>query len=155
MWLGTQAHSDLIGMGRVGDWATHDIEHELSGIYDVPHGAGLAVMFPAWMKFNLNHDLDRFCQLAVRVWNLEMDHKNPKKTALEGIAKLQGFWASCGLATSLEKLGIHDNRYAEMAEKATGKGKRKLGNFVKLEQKDVVSIYELASEKGASLGAAR
>jgi alcohol dehydrogenase YqhD (iron-dependent ADH family) len=155
MWLGTQAHSDLIGMGRVGDWATHDIEHELSGIYDVPHGAGLAVMFPAWMKFNLTHDLDRFCQVAVRVWNLEMDHKNPKKTALEGIAKLQGFWASCGLATSLEKLGIHDNRYAEMAEKATGKGKRKLGNFVKLEQKDVVSIYELASEKGASLGAAR
>jgi alcohol dehydrogenase YqhD (iron-dependent ADH family) len=144
MWLGTQAHSDLIGMGREGDWATHGIEHELSGIYDVPHGAGLAVMFPAWMKFNLTHDVERFCQLAVRVWNVEMDHKNPKKTALEGIAKLQGFWASCGLATNLKGLGITDNRYAEMAAKATGKGSWKLGNFVKLDQKDVVSIYELA-----------
>ena len=102
------------------------------------------------MKYNLAHDVERFCQLAVRVWNVEMDHKNPRKTALEGIAKLQGFWASCGLHTSLEGLGITDNRYAEMAAKATNKGQWKLGNFVKLEQKDVVAIYELASTKAPS-----
>ena len=79
-----------------------------------------------------------------------IDHTLARKTALEGIAKLQGFWASCGLHTSLEGLGITDNRYAEMAAKATNKGQWKLGNFVKLEQKDVVAIYELASTKAPS-----
>ena len=73
MWAGTLAHNNLLNTGRIGDWGSHDVEHEISGVYDVAHGAGLAVVFPAWMKHVLNHDVDRFVQWAVRVWNVELD----------------------------------------------------------------------------------
>jgi alcohol dehydrogenase YqhD (iron-dependent ADH family) len=144
MWLGTQAHSDLIGMGRVGDWASHDIEHELSGLYDVPHGAGLATVFPAWMKHVYKHDLARFNQWAVRVWGVEMDHKNPEKTALEGIAKLQGFYTSCGLPTTLKELKVPDDKLEVMADKATSGNRRTVGNFVKLGRDGVLAVLKLA-----------
>lgn len=144
MWLGTQAHSDLIGMGREGDWASHDIEHELSGLYDVPHGAGLATVFPAWMKHVYRHDLARFNQWAVRVWNVEQDHKNPEKTALEGIAKLQGFYTSCGLPTSLKELKVPDDKLEVMADKATSGNRRTVGNFVKLDRDAVLAVLKLA-----------
>lgn len=144
MWLGTQAHSDLIGMGREGDWASHGIEHEVSGIYDVPHGAGLATVFPAWMKYVYRHDVARFTQFAVRVWNVEMDHRNPEKTALEGIAKLQGFFASCGLPTSLKELGVPNDKLEVMADKATGGSRWKLGAFVKLDRSAVLEILRIA-----------
>jgi alcohol dehydrogenase YqhD (iron-dependent ADH family) len=71
MWAGTIAHNNLLNTGRTGDWASHDIEHELSGIYDVAHGAGLAVVLPAWMKYVYKHDIKRFSQYAVRVWNID------------------------------------------------------------------------------------
>jgi len=144
MWLGTQAHSDLIGMGRVGDWASHDIEHEISGLYDVPHGAGLATVFPAWMKYVYKHDVARFTQWAVRVWNVEMDHNNPEKTALEGIAKLQGFYQSCGLPTTLKSLKVPSDKLEVMADKATSGDQRTLGQFVKLDKAAVVAILRLA-----------
>jgi alcohol dehydrogenase YqhD (iron-dependent ADH family) len=144
MWLGTQAHSDLIGLGREGDWASHGIEHELSGLYDVPHGAGLATVFPAWMKYVYRHDLARFAQFAVRVWNVEMDHRNPEKTALEGIAKLQGFLSSCGLPTSLGELKVPNDKLEVMADKATGGNRWKLGSFVKLDRNAVHEILKIA-----------
>ncbi len=87
MWSGTVAHNNLLNTGRVGDWGSHDIEHELSGIYDVAHGAGLAVIFPAWMKYVYKHDINRFAQFAVRVWNVENSFWSPEKTAIEGIKK--------------------------------------------------------------------
>jgi alcohol dehydrogenase YqhD (iron-dependent ADH family) len=144
MWLGTQAHSDLIGLGREGDWASHDIEHELSGLYDVPHGAGLATVFPAWMKHVYRHDLSRFVQFAVRVWNVEADHRNPEKTALEGIAKLQGFLSSCGLPTSLKELGVPADKLDLMADKATSGNRRTVGRFVPLDRAAVLDILTLA-----------
>jgi hypothetical protein len=144
MWLGTQAHSDLIGLGREGDWASHDIEHEISGLYDVPHGAGLATVFPAWMKYVYRHDLARFVQWAVRVWNVEMDHQNPEKTALEGIAKLEGFYKSCGLPTTLKDLGVPTDKLEVMADKGTSGGRRTLGRFVKLDRDGVLAVLKLA-----------
>ncbi|HOQ17511.1 MAG TPA: iron-containing alcohol dehydrogenase [Defluviitaleaceae bacterium] len=144
MWSGTVAHNNLFSTGRVGDWASHNIEHELSGIYDVAHGAGLAVVFPAWMKYVYKHDLNRFVQFAVRVWNVEEDFFNPEKTALEGIKKLEEFFISIGLGVYLEDLGIQDDRLEEMADKATNSNQRKLGNFVKLDKNDVYSILKLA-----------
>jgi len=71
------------------DWASHNIEHEISAIYDVAHGAGLAVVFPAWMKYVYKNNLDRFVQFAVRVWNVEMNFDEPERTALEGIERLK------------------------------------------------------------------
>ncbi|MBI9050182.1 MAG: iron-containing alcohol dehydrogenase [Anaerolineaceae bacterium] len=144
MWAGTIAHNNLLNTGRVGDWASHDIEHEISGIYDVAHGAGLAVVFPAWMKHVLQHDLNRFVQWAVRVWNVEMDVYNPEAVALIGIHKLEEFFHSIGLGTELSDLGIQGDRIDEMANKATDGDTRTLGNFVKLNEKAVRKILHLA-----------
>jgi alcohol dehydrogenase len=144
MWAGTIAHNNLLNTGRIGDWASHDIEHEISGIYDIAHGAGLAVVFPAWMKHVLKHDMNRFVQWSVRVWNVEMDVFNPEAVALNGIRKLEEFFHSIGLGTELSDLGIQGDRIDEMANKATDGNTRKLGNFVKLNEKDVRKILHLA-----------
>jgi hypothetical protein len=144
MWAGTIAHNNLLNTGRIGDWASHDIEHEISGIYDIAHGAGLAIVFPAWMKHVLKHDQKRFVQWAVRVWNVEMDVFNPEAVALEGIRKLEEFFHSIGLGTELSDLDIQGDRIDEMANKATDGGTRTVGNFVKLNQKDVRKILHLA-----------
>jgi alcohol dehydrogenase YqhD (iron-dependent ADH family) len=143
MWVGTIAHNNLLDTGRVGDWASHDIEHEISGIYDVAHGAGLAVVFPAWMKHVLQHDLNRFVQWSVRVWNVEMDVFNPEAVARAGIEKMEGFFRSIGLGTQLADLGIQDNRIDEMADKCTSGNTRTVGNFVKLDREAVREILVL------------
>ena len=144
MWAGAVAHNNLLNTGRVGDWASHDIEHEISGIYDVAHGAGLAVVFPAWMKHVMHQDLDRFVQWAVRVWNVEMDVFNPEAVAREGIARMEAFIHSLGIGTTLESLGITDDRIDEMADKCTDGDTRTVGNFVKLGRDDVAKILRLA-----------
>jgi len=144
MWAGTIAHNNLLNTGRVGDWASHDIEHEISGIYDVAHGAGLAVVFPAWMKHVLHQDLERFVQWAVRVWNVEMDVYNPEAVAREGIARMEAFILSLGIGTTLGSLGIKDDRIDEMADKCTDGDTRTVGNFVKLNREAVGKILRLA-----------
>jgi hypothetical protein len=144
MWAGTIAHNNLLDTGRVGDWASHDIEHEISGIYDVAHGAGLAVVFPAWMKHVMHHDLNRFVQWSVRVWNVEMDVFNPEAVARAGIEKMEAFSHSIGLGTRLVDLGIQDDRIDEMADKCTGGNTRTVGNFVKLDREAVREILLLA-----------
>ena len=96
MWAGTVAHNNLLNTGRTGDWASHDIEHEISAIYDVAHGAGLSVVFPAWMKYVYQHDIKRFAQYAARVWNVDYSYWSPERTALEGISRLENFYRSPG-----------------------------------------------------------
>lgn len=144
MWAGSLAHNNLMDRGRVGDWASHNIEHELSGIYDVAHGAGLAVIFPAWMKYVLAHDVARFAQCAVRVWGVEPDYLNPEAAAREGIERFEAFLAGIGLKTRLSELGIGLERIAEMAKKCTDNDNNTLGNFVKLTSRDIEKIYRLA-----------
>jgi len=144
MWAGTIAHNNLLNTGRVGDWASHDIEHELSGIYDVAHGAGLAVVFPAWMKFAMHRDVARFAQWAVRVWNVEMDYFHPETTAQEGIRRLEAFFHSLGLGTRLADLGIGGDRLDEMAAKGTDGNQRTVGNFIRLDQQAVRQVLQLA-----------
>ena len=144
MWAGTIAHNNLLNTGRIGDWASHDIEHEISGIYDVAHGAGLAVVFPAWMKQTMSRDVDRFAQWAVRVWNVDMDFRNPEATAREGIKRLEAFFHALGLGTRLADLKVGIERLDEMASKCTDGGKKTVGNFVKLDRAAVRNILELA-----------
>ncbi len=144
MWAGTIAHNDLLSTGRVGDWASHDIEHEISGIYDVAHGAGLAVVFPAWMKYVYKEDRNKFVQFAVRVWNVDMDFEDPERTALAGIDRLKGFYKDVGLPTSLKELGISDDRLEEMADKCTSSNTKTVGNFKKLGKQDVLNILKMA-----------
>ena len=144
MWAGTIAHNNLLNTGRVGDWASHDIEHEISGIYDIAHGAGLAVVFPAWMKYVWKHDINRFVQWSVRVWNVDMDVFNPEAVAQAGIDRMESFFRSLGLGTRLSELGIQDDRIDEMASKCTDGNKRTFGSFVKLGYEDVRKILKLA-----------
>ncbi|TCL69899.1 hypothetical protein EDC14_101120 [Hydrogenispora ethanolica] len=144
MWAGTVAHNNLLNTGRTGDWGSHDIEHELSAAYDVAHGAGLAVIFPAWMKYVYRHDLARFAQYAVRVWNVDCSFGSPERTALEGIKRLESFYRSLGLPTRLNELQIPEEKLEEMADKCTAGDRQTIGNFVKLRRADVLAIYRLA-----------
>ncbi|MEM2275707.1 MAG: iron-containing alcohol dehydrogenase, partial [Thermoproteota archaeon] len=146
MWASTIAHNDILGTGRIGDWATHIMEHELSGLYDVPHGAGLAVLFPNWMRYVYKHRIDIFIQFAVRVWNVEPDLENPERVALEGIERLRAFFKQIGLPTTLKELGIPDDRLGEMALRCTDNGRSRIGNFVKLGKDDVLNIFISARE---------
>ncbi len=143
MWAGMVAHNDICGVGREQDWSTHQIEHELSALYDVAHGAGLAVMFPAWMKHVMHHDVMRFAQLAVRVWGCEMDFQNPENTAKLGIAKFEQFLTSIGMPIRFSELGAKAEDIPTML-KVLGLGTHTLGSFVKLTEEDVKKIYELA-----------
>jgi alcohol dehydrogenase YqhD (iron-dependent ADH family) len=144
MWASTIAHNDILALGRVGDWGSHMIEHELSGIYDVAHGAGLAVVFPAWMRYLYKREVQRFAQFAVRVFGLPLDFEHPEATALAGIRRLESFFRELGLPVTLGELGVPTDRLEEMARKSIERGP--LGSFAKLGEKDVLAILRLAAE---------
>lgn len=145
MWTGMVAHNNLCGVGRDQDWSSHCIEHELSAIYDCAHGAGLAVVFPAWMTYVYKHDTNRFANLAVRVWGCKMDEQNPENTALAGIEAVRKFWKLIGMPSTLEELGASEEDIEKMAETACygDGGSGTIGNFVPLQKKDVIKIYHL------------
>jgi alcohol dehydrogenase YqhD (iron-dependent ADH family) len=132
MWAGTLAHNNTVGVGRVGDWASHQIEHELSGLYDVAHGAGLAVVFPAWMRYTLSHNPTRFAQLAARVWGASLDFDHPERTALEGIERFEAFLTGIGMPVTLTALGAKREDIPFLAKKTKRGPDGKTGNFVKL-----------------------
>ncbi len=142
MWAGTLAHNDLLHTGRETDWASHKIEHELSGIYDMTHGAGLAIITPAWMKYVYKHDLDRFVQFANRVWGVDVIGDR-ESIALEGIKRMEKFFKRMGMPVTLQEAGITNDRFEEMAKKAISLTET-IGGFVKLSKDDIVEIYKLA-----------
>lgn len=145
MWAGMMAHNNSCGVGRTQDWTSHDIEHELSALYDCAHGAGLAVVMPAVFTYNLEHDVMRFAQAAVRVWGCQMDFEHPENTARAGIEALRRFLKSIGMPGNFAELGAKEEDIETLAHTAcygdvnTGT----LGGFVKLGQKDVENIYRL------------
>lgn len=142
MWGGTIAHNGLLGTGRIEDWGSHMIAHEISAIYDLTHGATLSIIFPAWMKYVYLDHVDRFAQFAVRVWGIELDFQNPKKTALEGIRRTKEFFNEVGMPTSLSQANISNDKIEEMAEKCVVFGP--VGNMKKLYKDDVVKILKIA-----------
>ncbi|MDF2595027.1 MAG: bdhA [Clostridia bacterium] len=145
MWAGMMAHNNSCGVGRAQDWASHDIEHELSALYDCAHGAGLAVVFPAWMTYNMKHDVNRFAQLAVRVWGCQMDFEHPENTAQAGITALKQFLKSIGMPSNFSELGAKEEDIEKMAHIACFGDVREgfIGGFVKLNENDVANIYRL------------
>lgn len=142
MWAGNIAHNGLLGTGRIEDWASHNIEHELSAIYDIAHGAGLSIIFPAWMKYVYETDIAKFVQFAHRVFEISINEDDLEQTAIEGIEKLESFFHSLNLPTKLSQVNIDKTNFVEMAKKATERGP--IGNFVKLTKNDVLEIYKLA-----------
>ena len=145
MWAGTMAHNGICGVGREEDWATHGLEHELSAHCDVAHGAGLAVMFPAWMQYVYTSEVDRFVQFAVRVWGIE-DTGDKKGIALKGIQALKDFFSSIGLPVNFKELGIKVSDIDRFIETLKINSGGQLGNFRKLDMEDCRKIYEIAAK---------
>ena len=145
LWAGMMAHNNCCGVGRTQDWASHDIEHELSAIYDCAHGAGLAVVMPAVFTYNMNHNVMRFAQAAVRVWGCEMDFEHPERTAKAGIEALRRFLISIGMPKNFAELGAKEEDIERMAHTACHGDARtgSIGGFVSLNQQDVENIYRL------------
>jgi len=144
MWAGALAHNGICGTGRVEDWASHAMEHELSGIYDIAHGAGLAIVYPAWMKYVYKHDLSRFALFANKVFGIEVNGDNLEETALKGIEKLEEFYRSINMPTRFSDANMTDEHIEEMATKASNNGEKIIGQFVKLNKEDIINIYKLA-----------
>ena len=146
---GTVAHNGLVGMGREQDWACHDMEHMLSAVYDIPHGAGLAVLTPAWMQYVYKDNINMFVQFANNVMGVEGSFRDPDAIVQEGIARLKWFFQRMGLPSSLKDFGIGEDRLEEMAKKATGAAfgsERPLGGLKKLYWQDVLAIYRSVRE---------
>jgi len=145
LWAGMMAHNNCCGVGRSQDWASHDIEHELSAIYDCAHGAGLAVVMPAVFTYNMHHNVMRFAQAAVRVWGCQMDFEHPERTAKAGIEALRRFLISIGMPKNFEELGAKEEDIERMAHCACHGDARQgtIGGFVSLNQADVENIYRL------------
>ncbi len=141
MWAATLAHNGVCGTGRVEDWSSHFIEHELSAVYDVAHGAGLAVVVPAWMRYVAERNVGKVAQFARRVMDVTAidDHT----AALEGIERLRSFYHGIGMPLSFTELGIEQPDIPRLVEKLHEHKGNPIGNYVKLGPEDTDAIYRL------------
>lgn len=146
MWAGSLSHNGLTGCGTAGDWACHQLEHELGGMFDVAHGAGLAAIWGSWARYVYREKPERFAQFAVNVCGAPNDFSDPEATALEGIRAMERFYHSIGMPVSLKELGVNptEEQIREMAHKCGFMGKRTVGAFKVLKEEDMAKIYRLA-----------
>ncbi len=147
MWAGSVSHNGLTGTGRVGDFASHQLEHELSGMFDVAHGAGLSAVWPSWARYVYKHDIARFAQFAVRVMGVDLNCFNLEETALKGIDAIENFFRSINMPVTISELGVKnltEAQLTEMVQKCSWYGGRKIGQFVKLDEADMRKIYEMS-----------
>ena len=140
LWASSLALNGLLGSGKTGDWACHYIEHEVSAIYDISHGVGLAIIVPNWMKFVLDKTtLKKFVEYGVNVWGIEKN-KKPTDIANEAIEKTRDFFNSLGLPSKLSEVDIKTNdRFPDMAKNAI-KSMGQVGTFKNLKEKDIIEI---------------
>ena len=143
MWAGMVAHNDTCGVGREEDWSSHALEHEVSAVYGVAHGAGLSVIFPAWLTWMTTHNLPKLVQFAVRVWDVPAEG-NPEAVALEGIRRLRRFFSSLELPITFRELGIPEPDIDLLVNSLHRNKGELLGNYVKLTRQDTAEIYRLA-----------
>jgi alcohol dehydrogenase YqhD (iron-dependent ADH family) len=147
MWTGCIAHNKILEMGRThGDWSSHDIAHELSGQYDMSHGASLAVILPAWMKYVYKYDMPKFSQFSRRVFDVDIACEHPEAAIEEMIARLENFGRVMGLPVRLKDAGIDDGKFDLMARAAL-EGRRHVGagnGVYLLKEEDVKAVYRLA-----------
>jgi alcohol dehydrogenase YqhD (iron-dependent ADH family) len=142
MWAGCIAHNGLLGMGRIEDWASHRIQMPLSALYDITHGAGLAIIFPAWIKYVSQYKPEPFIKFFTRVFNIPYDFDHPQSVITAGLELLENFYKSLGMPTRLKEVDIDDSRLEEAAEIVTVKGPT--GFLMKLDKAAVWEIYKLA-----------
>lgn len=149
MWAGSLSHNQITGLGRVTDWATHQLEHELGGMFDVAHGAGLAAMWGSWARYVYKNDAMRFARYGVNVLGLNLNYENPEETALAAIAVTETYFKSIGMPVSIPELmgrALTEDEMKELAVKCTTFGKRKIGGLVKLGEQEILDIYRMANK---------
>ncbi len=141
MWAGTQAHNDSCGVGRTQEWVAHGMEHELSALYGVTHGAGLSVVFPAYMTFMAQHKPSRVAQMARRVF--DVTEEDDKKAAIEGVDRLKAFNKSLGMPLTLSELGIENPDIPELTLRLHENKGKIIGNYYPLTATETAQIYRL------------
>jgi alcohol dehydrogenase YqhD (iron-dependent ADH family) len=143
MWASSLSHNGLTGCGRNILFPVHKLEHDFSGLFDVAHAAGLSVLFPAWARYMYHHDVQRFCQFANRVWDIDTDDE-PDKTALKGIEAMTNYFKDIGMPTTMKELGISPSDYEKIADLTTDNGTKEIMSYVPLNKEDILNIYRLA-----------
>lgn len=147
MWGGSLMHNGLTGCGISDDWATHQLEHELSGMFDVTHGAGLAAVWPSWARYVMHENVSRFVRFAVNVMDVPNDFTDPEGTALKGIEAMERFYHAIGMPINIKELigrDITDAEIKEMTRKCSRDNKATCGCLKVLKAKDMEAIYQMA-----------
>ncbi|WP_291528917.1 iron-containing alcohol dehydrogenase [Bacteroides sp. UBA939] len=149
MWAGSLAHNDLTGCGTTGDWATHQLEHELSALFDVAHGAGLAAVWGSWARYVYKENVTRFAQFAVNVMGVTNDFKSAEDTALAGIEAMERFYHAIGMPVGIRELigrQVTEEEIKLMADKCSLGGSATTGNLKVLYREDMENIYRMANK---------
>lgn len=145
MWAGMLSHNGLMGLGRKYFMTAHRLQHEMSAMDpNVAHGAGLAVIWPAYLKYIYQYDLPRFVQYAVRVWDCEADDCHPEATALAGIRQTEAYFREIGMPTRLGELGFNESHIPALARGCSRGGTLVLPSLIPLDQAKMEAIYRLA-----------
>ena len=146
MWAGSLSHNGLTGTGRVSDFASHKIEHEMGGMFDVAHGAGLCAIWGSWARYVYKENVARFAQFAANVFDVPMNLYDLEETALKGIEAWEDWCRKLGMPVTMSELGIHptDAQIDEMAEKCVATGNGHVGFFKTLYKEDVIKIFNMA-----------
>ena len=147
MWAGSVMHNGLTGCGQKDDWATHQLEHELSAMFDVTHGAGLAAVWPSWARYVMHENLSRFVRFAVNVMDVPNDFSDPEGTALKGIEAMERFYHAIGMPINIKELigkDITDEEIKEMVRKCSRNNTITCGALKVLKAEDMEAIYKMA-----------
>ena len=146
MWASSLSHNGVTGDRNYGDWACHQLEHELGGMFDIAHGAGLAAVWGSWARYVYQANPARFAQFAVNVLNVPNHFDDPERTALDGISAMEDFFRSIGMPTSLKDMNIDltEAQIKELAYKCSFMSKRTIGAFKTLAIPDIEEIYRMA-----------
>ncbi len=137
MWCSTMALNGIIGLGKEQDWNSHQIEHALSGIYDIAHGAGLAIVFPNWMKYVYKNSINKFKKYAVNIWNVDTKNKTEEEIALEGINKTKEYFSKVGAPVTLSEVNIPESDIDKIVETVILTGE---GSYLKINKEDIKNI---------------
>ena len=147
MWAGSLSHNNLMECGMEKDFASHKLEHELSALFGVTHGAGLAAIWASWARYVMKDSLSRFVRFAVNVMGVTNDFTDPEGTALRGIEEMERFYRFLNMPTNIHELlgrEITDEEIEEMVQKCSRNGKMTIGSLVKLNADDMRNIYQMA-----------
>jgi hypothetical protein len=138
MWCAAMALNHLVAAGNEEDWSCHTIEHALSGVYDIPHAVGLAIITPSWMRYVCRYNVEKLRRYAVNIWGVDQSGKTDYDIALEGIDKLQEFFLAMKLPSTLSEIGAKEKDFDLLYQKATAFGP--VGTFKKLDREDFMNI---------------